>query len=1809
MCLTAGAGTMIEVLRAPSRPRLLVVPNAALMHDHQRELAAQFAREGLVAIADPAYVPRLTQDTRRPRTRCHAHTHSVAAPTGRERRRARRRERVGPPVIEYTPPHAGGGRSPGAPSGRDDMHPEGTRGGTPAKSLLQSPFLLPFRSRSHTRISLDVAQSESSRAGAAPPQLDALSEVRSAIETLLQPKVSPSEQVTQCRFIIDTLKRIPAELAALMDPSIATPLVSSLTVLCSRVLRGTYAHEAQLLTCEMLSKTLAYAEAATAQAFGEQAREMAIATGTDAVMPSCALSTLDRALLYRLIVKLHDPDDWAVPRITEEPQRAVETLYYQLQALQALTRDGREILAFRGIIDTLTLWADYAWGTMMALRAQDLPDVLRMCEQNAHGLVLLLVAACKFHASRLEKHHMEKVLRCVSSMILSPRLPTLGTRDTARAAPSRSSAPAYYGLEATSAYLGVPQLDPIDPSVLVGTQPVSADRTVHVSVDDEHMSPLTEQDVQVIAKMLHTVICYSFIPTPCIAQVVYALCRVIGLPASLAPETDVVTQLRLRSVDVDHEFGTMLHHLLQSHVAYLVVRLVYQILCTSRKGPRSVRVGAILFLHAQLISSMQRRIEDESHVPLVSEPMVVSMIRGAFSQSDDVLDLATLYLVDDLLPPRTPLGDALRTTQAPQPLCTLYRQAPRRADWDLLDEMVPVMNRHLSRWRRASSITGVSGMVLQAMVSILASTPTGSDWTKPVAAMDTFAHKFWYLASWLPDTVLLEMVRANHATHMYLPSHTEWLDHLAELMDTFYPAALAERPGFVEAPLPLSRLEAAQIITEAYEAVQDLPAQRDPMIERILVPLTRRALRLETNLQIGRPLRRIVTHAMLTSVCDAPTGQDTRLQRLIHEFVSSIYKAPPLSVELDEQAKGAPAPLNEPPTRELLLTTRAVRSLRNLIEVFYLLAFGPSADSDMVPDLPPTPAALDRYRHVGLQIFRELLHLVQCNVPNGSDDGRPWVPSHLRLVVLRWLLRMRADRRHRLYFVHDAGEETLALVQMLEPGIDARDDARARDAEGADDARNALRAMPWFLEPRDVDVPSAPWSSEVWQVYHHDHTTTTEEELAPSSEGPVLLPVSEYLAALLTVLKTETDWDVISCVITHLPAQLSNKHLFCGPQALGQVRALRDFLVPLLLEQRLLPNVVLPSEVRRTALASVLYTTLKVLIAYQRCFTREQNDEIVEALAVGLTRSPATSQPCARALIVACHELPKSFTRYVAGTLVKLSTIMSSITMSVHILELLAEIRCVPALYANLTEGDYRRIFGIALQYIQFHESMTAGGTREDLRSSPAKFSLSQYVLMLAYSNIAQWFMTLRMQDRAKHASYITQGLVLANELRTELSDHTMVCLDFLARFTYSNAQSKPVPSLFRQLMAGDEAESRAPQGSTWLIGKCLITVSLLPRPDTFEITVRRPTGTVNIVSNLENLPMHPWTDEEKAAQFLAGVLERLNKSQPLKQAVAPASGSADDTAEAPTEAAPAVQHGRTPRSTLTVDPAFIALQLSGYPGPSHEQPPILLPDDRSTDRLLRAMDLTPVYDFHKIGLVYVGYNQATEQEILGNTYGSTAYMRFLARLGDLVPLRDQQDVYTGGLDRQSDEHGKYAYVWRDNIKQVVFHTATLMPNKEHDPSHASKKALIGNDWVHIVFNDSGRPYEFGTIPSQFNFVNVVITPHSSVHGSVDYTVSDETYFHVSLQRRTGMPDFSPVGEGCLVSFAALPRFVCNLAMHSDLMSQIYLDTAESMVPYANNWVTRLNHIERFRSQWAARQPESTPDASMAFDFTQILKR
>lgn len=54
--LHAGAGTILEVTRSTPTPRLIVIPNTNLMHDHQRELAEHLAAQHVLSLGDVSYV-------------------------------------------------------------------------------------------------------------------------------------------------------------------------------------------------------------------------------------------------------------------------------------------------------------------------------------------------------------------------------------------------------------------------------------------------------------------------------------------------------------------------------------------------------------------------------------------------------------------------------------------------------------------------------------------------------------------------------------------------------------------------------------------------------------------------------------------------------------------------------------------------------------------------------------------------------------------------------------------------------------------------------------------------------------------------------------------------------------------------------------------------------------------------------------------------------------------------------------------------------------------------------------------------------------------------------------------------------------------------------------------------------------------------------------------------------------------------------------------------------------------------------------------------------------------------------------------------------------------------------------------------------------------------------------------------------------------------------------------------------------------------------------------------------------------------
>lgn len=288
-------------------------------------------------------------------------------------------------------------------------------------------------------------------------------------------------------------------------------------------------------------------------------------------------------------------------------------------------------------------------------------------------------------------------------------------------------------------------------------------------------------------------------------------------------------------------------------------------------------------------------------------------------------------------------------------------------------------------------------------------------------------------------------------------------------------------------------------------------------------------------------------------------------------------------------------------------------------------------------------------------------------------------------------------------------------------------------------------------------------------------------------------------------------------------------------------------------------------------------------------------------------------------------------------------------------------------------------------------------------------------------------------------------------------------------------------------------------------------------------------------------------------------------------------------------------------RKRVELDPAYFTLQLSSFPDTHNARHDIkIIKDTGGVASLIRTLDRTPVIDTHKVGILYAAPGQASEVDILKNTHGSPAYTRFLAGIGRLISLRGQLDVYTGGLN--PDEDGEYAYAWWDDIGQILYHAATLMPNHAHDKIGTFKKRHIGNDYVRIVWNDSGKPYKFDTLSTEFQFVNIVIEPHSfGAIAAYSNSIHENEYFKVTIQYAEGMVQFSPIGDYKIVSALSLPPLVRQLSLISDWYASIFQHTSRDTekTELITNWRARLDAIKRFADNIPSNIQTPTPDAGI----------
>ncbi|KAF9092088.1 Tuberous sclerosis 2-like protein [Mortierella sp. AD031] len=1373
----------------------------------------------------------------------------------------------------------------------------------------------------------------------------------------------------------------------------------------------------------------------------------------------------------------------------------------------------------------------------------------------------------------------------------------------------------------------------------------------------------------------------------------------------------------------------------------------------------------------------------------------------------------------------------------------------------------------------------------------------------------------------LPEDTMLLLLDYYYSEHQFYPYTPNWLERLHSLVQV---SVIQDKRSKV-------RSRALQIALDVYEASLDF--FHDAIVTAVFLDVFGR-MDSETDPTLASQVSELLIRA-------TRTASDDLFPRLLDRIVQNIR----CSCHIPKQPASGSS--NQPS----LASRLGMTSSHSINTQQSHHAAGPTT---VCLSLPAAIGIIDLFQHAlydpngasRVDTFFSLLVGIAIN-----QD----VHKASRLVLLDFLLCLRVDLDHRIFCSTPSTIDSMAAATEQLLSEDTRQDrgdrpglvgghTRTSGLGASAQAASPARQQPgpstthlthnWTQLMQGRTMQASPYVISYLEIASTTSNNPTSETLPAPLVGcaKVILNIPLYMTGVLSILEQERNFEVYSFVIQRLPSQLFNKHLFCNSSE--QITKLNSVLVDMTLRDKFpdsLRN--LPLSAKRHNIHILAYKVLVILLCYNSKFSTNELHDLVQAFVMGLQRQATCAKICIHALAVCCYELPQSMTKHLPLTVLKLSQIMSTATISVHILEFLSTVARLPMLYSNFVENDYKRVFGIALKYIQYTHNVAGNATPALTPSTPssaasspisptvatqgqpsaATRALPQYVLIMAYQVIDVWFMLQRLPERRKYVPYIVRNLLMANEPGKRVDEQTETCMDMLARYSYANCEPKPKPSLIQQILIDPTSKTRKVVTKTWLQGNAFITVRTAHNVGWAEITVRRASGTVSFLLKIENEIFMSGTDglelislpgllrlqedalaidavaerprnasvgdvltdngpasatsvesdsRREEAQHLAavsGLSQRLSEVRPswlsprstpqhtplqtplhtprhtphhtpkasplpsgdntpsssppsrsflnavpsklafegghhrvqtaptehvavfsspslhpLQLSGAPThsqdDGSGDidvkdshipslstdsahlsgnfsaATSSSVTTAAvmgnlgrsksasdhsgpsqkAGVKHaelsrgtqgsaleqtksllshsvgkredirrsislassrnnsittamGRAQRYALAhddhrppvlnesssryydregnseaarsfskakvetfVDPSFLFMQLTSYPDVMARDVPILLAEDDATTRALGVLDRTPVVDFHKIGVLYVGKGQSKQGEILGNTHGSSEYTKFLTGLGSLVRLKNAK-IYAGGLDLEMDLDGEYAYSHQDEITQTIFHVATMMPNYPHDVNFDGKKRHIGNDWVTIVFNESGGDYDFGTISGQFNFMTLVVTPVSMA--SVTFTEAasrvgqqqqqpqqqrigaepaeattaerDETatatlgtssgpgvvqpfknvWFQVVMLRRPDMPEIGPLATSKIISATELPRFTRQMALHANVYAQVYYQHLQNSVEYVSNWQERLRQIKRVKDRLAANAASSATGA------------
>jgi hypothetical protein len=646
------------------------------------------------------------------------------------------------------------------------------------------------------------------------------------------------------------------------------------------------------------------------------------------------------------------------------------------------------------------------------------------------------------------------------------------------------------------------------------------------------------------------------------------------------------------------------------------------------------------------------------------------------------------------------------------------------------------------------------------------------------------------------------------------------------------------------------------------------------------------------------------------------------------------------------------------------------------------------------------------------------------------------------------------------------------------------------------------------------------------------------------------------------IIRAPKRWDVYNFVLTSLAALVRNHALWRGSYL--QMNYLRQAICDLLNADSFVEP---PAETgwTKSYVVCQLVQILTAVISYHYRLPRNDiKSVIVTIINVAGSRDQTVSIHCIHALTICCYELPEVMAGYMDAIINKMTRMVTQRYLAIYVLEFFAGLSRFRDLQDRLRRDDFKRIFGVCHSYLQSVRSASAVERKRTPTSeqsigmsSASSDDMAQYVYALAHHVITFWYMALRREDRHGLKEYISTCLRYTDlDGKEHIEEQGLVTIDLMDRVDAEDHMSTPTTEVF------DASDGRIVTRHR-VTGILLITTETALRTGKTIVTIRRPSGTTQrVISTQPEYKMGGPGDLEK--RITASVTVENDTHDFIN--VFP-----DDVS------------GRT-YGKVAIPRPYSALG---------SQDIITLPEnDEAVNRAISMFDRTSALDSHKAGVIFVGEDQTKEDQILLNTSGTPDYREFLEDLGTLRKLKGAT-FNSQGLDRAEDADGAYTIVWNNDVTELVYHITTFMPN-DSDPKLAviNKKRHIGNDFVNVVFNNSGSDFDFNTFPSAFNYVYIVICPsdRTSFLQAREITCNKpkhERFYNVRVMNRPGFPTLSSAVEVKVVSGASLGGYVRNLALNACVFSLMW--QASDTGDYPSSWRQRLHMIRRLYGQHKAK--------------------